>query len=150
MPELKARDLRVGGRYVHASGQSIRVIDAIEGGNVHYHDETAPLHCLKKDFLATVVAETPAKQKFSGELINSLLGGEVDAVSFVKWHEALKTNCALVQHNVTWLWSALRNRKEQIMGTIGYDQWNWLDGYLDAAHESAKKLQATLSTFEAD
>ena len=36
--KVKARDLVVGGRYLHRNGLFIRQIDEIEGDRVHYHE----------------------------------------------------------------------------------------------------------------
>lgn len=128
----------------------MRVIDGIQGGAVHFHDESAPLCCSKKEFLETVQAEVPSKQEFSSELIQRVFGSDVDGQMLIEWHETLKTHCALIQHHSNWLWSGLHNHEAQILGGVGYDHWRWLDNHLDAIKQSADKLQGTLLTFEAD
>ena len=150
MSQLAVRDLRVGGRYLHSAGQLVRVIDGIQGGVIQFHDESAPLSCSKKEFLETIQAEVPTKQEFSSELIQRVFGSDVDGQVLIRWHETLKTHCALVQHHCNWLWSGLHNYEAQILGGVGYDHWRWLDGHLDAVKQSAAKLQGTLTSFEPD
>ena len=144
MSQLTPRDLRVGGRYLHKSGQHVRVIDGIRGGSVIYHDESAPIQCPKKDFLETVVMEAPGQLESSSEIVNRVFGGEIKASELAQWHDSLKTQCALVNHHARWLRASLVNYESQILGTIGFDAWRGVENYLDGILQASGNLQATL------
>ena len=149
MPALKARDLKVGSRYLHKSGQQVRVIDGIDDGTVHFHDESAPLRCSSREFLETVSAETPAMQEPSREAILRVFGGEVNPDELIEWHDSLKTQCALVSFHADCFWSSFHSLQSKIMGAIGYDSWRHVDGHLNAVQKASERLQGTLATFEA-
>lgn len=58
---ISARDLVVGGRYLHVNGHFIREIDAIEGDTVLWRDQWSTGQCSKRAFLMRCSLFAPQK-----------------------------------------------------------------------------------------
>ena len=64
---LTAKDLAVGGQYLHTNGLFIRQIDAIEGNTVIYHDQYGHGRCGKRAFLKACPARASAEDVAQSE-----------------------------------------------------------------------------------
>lgn len=53
---LSFRDLKAGCSYIHKSGNSTRTIDAINGDDIHWHDDFAPGTCTRATFTRQCIA----------------------------------------------------------------------------------------------
>ena len=71
--KIGARDLIVGGRYLHRNGSFIRQIDKIEGQMVRYHDQDGPGECGKGLFVRVCpTVATPEDEARTAESVRRM------------------------------------------------------------------------------